>query len=441
MREIDFSRIAESSLQLKELAELKRGARDCLLALMEQNSVEVADRLVNFSHASPPYHPTEEAEELHSRLQVVDMHADQLLWNRDLLRRNKVGHVDLPRLRDGNVAIQVLAAVTSVPFGKGKTVNDDYWDLISTLGKLSNWPDNTKESFLNRALHQRDKLDEYIEASQGGLRLITDRAQLNELLDQRREGDDTIGVMLAVEGIHVLDKNTENLEVLFDAGFRMLGMNHFVENVMSGGGAEGSHRYGLTDEGREMVHAALDMHMIIDLAHSSDETIHDVVGIAREHDKPVLVSHTGVRGTCDTNRNLGPAQIREIASTRGVIGIGLFDTAICGTTVQDTARAMRYVIDLVGEEAVALGSDFDGMTPAAVDCSGLAMLTQALQEPFCRNEWKGETALGYRCKEPRADGAKADSSQEETEYIRLSDDQIKKIMGKNAIRVFEANLP
>ena len=66
-----------------------------------------------------------------------------------------------------------------------------------------------------------------------------------------------------------------------------------------------------------------------------------------------------------------------IAATGGVIGIGLYEYATCGKTIEDTVRAMRYVADLVGAEHVALGSDFDG-SAAVINVSGLAMVTGAM---------------------------------------------------------------
>jgi len=142
--------------------------------------------------------------------------------------------------------------------------------------------------------------------------------------------------------------------------------------------------------------------MIIDLAHASPKTIDNILAMV---DRPVVASHVGVRGTCDTARNLADRHIRGIASTDGVIGIGLFRYATCGKALNDTVRAMRYVADLVGVEHVALGSDFDGAVTTVVDSSGLVMLSEALlQEGF-------------------------------------SEVEVTAIMGGNALRVFRQTLP
>ena len=181
----------------------------------------------------------------------------------------------------------------------------------------------------------------------------------------------------------------------------MLGLAHFFDNAMCGS-AHGQGMYGLTEKGREMIHRALARGMIIDLAHASPQTIDDVLAMV---DRPVIASHGGVRGTCDTVRNLADKHIIGIAKSGGVIGIGLYKYATCGKTLDDAVRAMRYVADLVGVEHVALGSDFDGATTTVVDASGLVMLTQALMQ------------AGF------------------------TEEEIAAIMGGNALRVFLKTLP
>ena len=94
--------------------------------------------------------------------------------------------------------------------------------------------------------------------------------------------------------------------------------------------------------------------------------------------KPVVVSHTGVVGTCPGPRNLTDAQLQRIAATGGVIGIGYWDGAVCQPDVANIVRAIRYAVDKVGAAHVALGSDFDGATSTPFDVTGLALITQGL---------------------------------------------------------------
>jgi len=132
---------------------------------------------------------------------------------------------------------------------------------------------------------------------------------------------------------------------------------------------------GLTEAGREMIQEMESRHMIVDLAHGSMAQIDDVLAMAK---RPVVISHTGVKGTCDNNRNLSDDQLRKIAANGGLVGIGLWDTATCGPDAAATAKAQKYVADLIGVQHVANGSDFDGAVTTPFDVSGMAKLTEAL---------------------------------------------------------------
>ena len=115
--------------------------------------------------------------------------------------------------------------------------------------------------------------------------------------------------------------------------------------------------------------------MIIDLAHASEAMIDDVLCITRQ---PVIVSHTGVRGTCDNPRNLSDRHLKGIADTGGIIGIGFWATAVCGSDVHAVVRAISHAVDQIGSDHVALGSDFDGKVEAPFDAAGMALITQEL---------------------------------------------------------------
>ena len=349
----------------------------------------------------PPYSVNEETLAFHKTLTIVDLHADPLLWNRDLLERGTRGHVDLPRLQEGNVSLQVFGVVTGVPFPLGLEDNEDENDIIDLLACKQDWPKKTHESRFERALFQAEKLLDRIEASNGALHLIRTRNDITKLLEQRQQGTPVIGAMLSLEGAHALEGKTENIDVLYDAGYRMLGLVHLMDNDMAGS-AHGVERHGLTDKGRVMFERALELGMVIDVAHASIQTLEDMLAMV---DRPVVASHGGVRGTCDTARNLADEHIRGIANTGGIIGIGIYKYAVCGKTVEDTVHAMRYVADLVGIEYVALGTDFDGATETLVDATGLVILTEALQK------------AGF------------------------SHQDIRAIMGENALRVFKETLP
>jgi membrane dipeptidase len=115
--------------------------------------------------------------------------------------------------------------------------------------------------------------------------------------------------------------------------------------------------------------------MLVDVAHASAATIDDVLAAAA---RPVVASHTGVRGVCDNARNLSDAHVRGIAETGGVVGIGFWPTACGGDDAASIARSISYAVDVAGVEHVGLGSDFDGAVPVPFDATGLVQLTDAL---------------------------------------------------------------
>jgi microsomal dipeptidase-like Zn-dependent dipeptidase len=200
---------------------------------------------------------------------------------------------------------------------------------------------------------------------------------------EKRKTEKVVGGLLGIEGAHALDGDINNVEILFDAGFRMMAPSHFFDNDI-GGSAHGVEKYGLTEKGKEVIRVMESRGILVDVAHASSRTIDDVLAIST---KPVVVSHTGVRGTCDNERNLNDDQLRSIAKTGGVIAIGFWRTAVCGDDAHSIAKSIKYAVDVVGVGHVGLGSDFDGSVRVPFDTSGQALVTQALMnEGFSETE-------------------------------------------------------
>ncbi len=156
----------------------------------------------------------------------------------------------------------------------------------------------------------------------------------------------------------------------------MMSPSHFFDNAF-GGSAHGVAKGGLTDKGREMIERMEARCMLVDVAHASPATVDDVLAMAR---RPVVASHTGLRGACDNTRNLTDAHARGIAETGGVLGIGFWPTACGGDDAAAIARSIRYAVDVAGVDHVGLGSDFDGAVTVPFDATGLVVLTDALIE-------------------------------------------------------------
>ena len=246
-----------------------------------------------------PYQPSERASALHKRLLIADLHADSLLWSRDLLRRGSRGHVDVPRLIEGNVALQAFTIVSKTPRGQNIESTDASSDDITLLAIAQRWPPATWGSLKARALYQSEKLHDFEARSGGKLTIIKSAEDLSDYLESRKQDSGLTAGFLGIEGAQALDGDVGNVDVLFNAGFRMMAPTHFFDNDI-GGSAHGVEKGGLTEKGKEMIRRMESLGMIVDIAHASPRTIDDVLAIAT---RPVVVSHTGKCGTQQPHPN------------------------------------------------------------------------------------------------------------------------------------------
>lgn len=341
------------------------------------------ERDMNKVDGQPLIPVSEEAKALHATLTIVDLHSDTLLWDRDLLDRADQGHEDLPRMEEGNVALQVFSSVTKTPKGQNYDANSAETDNIAALTIAQLQPIRTWTSLLQRSLYHGEKLDRAAAESDGRLMKVAQPQDVQALLARRDDAPSPVGAMLSIEGLQNLEGDLANLDRLHAAGFRMAGLTHFFDNDLAGS-MHGIEKGGLTPKGREAIRKMEAIGMIVDIAHCSHACVADILAMAQ---RPVVSSHGGVQATCQVNRNLSDEEIRGVARTGGVIGIGYWDAAVCGTSPRDAARAMKHVRDLVGIEHVALGSDYDGATTVRFDTSQLVQVTQALlDEGFTPDE-------------------------------------------------------
>ena len=336
---------------------------------------------------------SDEAKALHKTLNIVDLHSDTLMWNRDLNKSVSRGHMDLPRLREGNVALQLFSSVTKTPKNQNYDGNGADTDNITLLTIAQLQPVKTWSSLVERSLYHAQKRDAAVAGSNGAIKAVDTTGQLDALLSARQKDKRAVGAMLTIEGLQNLEGKAANLDRLYDAGFRMAGLTHFFDNELAGS-MHGLKKGGLTPFGRDIVKRMESKGMIIDIAHLSHTGVAEVLAMAT---RPVVSSHGGVQATCKVNRNLTDDEVRGVAKTGGVIGIGYWDGALCDTSPRAAAKAMKHVRDLVGIEHVALGSDYDGATTVRFDTSQLVQVTQALMdEGFTPSEIRavmGENAL------------------------------------------------
>jgi microsomal dipeptidase-like Zn-dependent dipeptidase len=325
----------------------------------------------------PTAHPAlhRAAEALHARLRIADLHDDLLLWSlRDPLQRHTRGQTDIPRLQAGNVAVQLFSTVSKTPRGLNYERNDANSDNVTLLAITQRWPVATRRSLYARAERAARALDAAADRSNGALRVIRTAAQLEEGLANRARGERVVLGLLSLEGMQVIEGKVARVDSLVALGFRMGGLTHFFDNEV-GGSAHGVSRGGLTPLGYEVIARMEETGMLVDVAHASAALIDDVLARAT---RPVVVSHTGVQATCPGPRNLTDDQLRRIAATGGVVGIGYWDGAVCEITPASVAQAIVHAVAVAGEDHVALGSDWDGAVTTTFDASELVRVTSAL---------------------------------------------------------------
>ncbi len=372
---------------------LARPVAEALVAAMEAR--------LNGLAPQPSTPVSERAATLHAGLRVADLHADSLLFGRDLLARGTRGHVDVPRMAEGRVALQVLSMAVKTPVGLNIERNADTSDEILLIALAKRWPRETWGRNLPRVAYLAAQARLLEDRSGGAFRVIESRMDLDEHLAAFAAAPGRTAGLLSIEGAHALDGDAANVDVVADLGIRMISPAHFFDTAF-GGSAHGMEQGGLTAAGREMIRRMEARGVILDIAHASRRTIDDALAIAT---RPVVASHTGVRGIADNARNLSDQQLAGVAATGGLVGIGFWPTACGGDDVAAIARSVAYAVERIGAAHVALGSDWDGAVTVPFDAANVVRLTDALLD------------------------------------VGLSEDDIRAVMGENALRVTREVLP
>ncbi len=325
--------------------------------------------------APPPYVASDRARALHERLWVADLHADSLLWGRDLLVAPTAATSTSRGSSRATSPSRCFAASTKSPRHLNIERNDDSSDDVILLALALGWPPATWRRLLPRALHMAARADAHGRPVRGPL----DDHPLAGGPGRVRGGPTarpgiTAG-LLAIEGAHALDDDPANVEVVADAGFRMMSPSHFFDNAF-GGSAHGIDKGGLTDAGREMVRRMEARGMLRRRRPRVGGDHRRRPGDGRPARSsprtPASAASPTTPGTCPTSTSAA------IAATGGLVGIGFWPTACGGEDVEWIARSIRYAVDVAGVEHVGLGSDFDGAVPTPFDATGLVQLTDAL---------------------------------------------------------------
>ncbi|HVJ89641.1 MAG TPA: dipeptidase [Labilithrix sp.] len=302
------------------------------------------------------------ARAIHAEHPAIDLHADTLMWSRwidyDIHKAHEPplpfaalgGHIDLPRMREGGMGAQ-------------------FFGLVSL-------PLSQKPRGMARTIHEQiDALEGQMARRPGTLRLVRKAAEL-----ERCRAEGAMGALLGIEGAHALEGALDNVTTFARRGVRYIGLLHFSSNE-AGHPAYGRGRSdsdGLTRWGFELVERCENEGVLVDLAHINRRGFLDACSIAR---KPPIVSHTGVLGAYEHWRNIDDDQLRAVANRGGVVGVIFCPRYVGGDGLEPVVQHLKHIVDVVGEDAPALGSDWDGFivpSKPLQDPRGLPLLPDAL---------------------------------------------------------------
>jgi len=316
---------------------------------------------------------TPAATALHRGLRVADLHCDAVLWTRDLRRRSRWGHLDFPRMLEGNCAVQLFLTVTEIP---RQIVGDnltDVSDRLTMLGFIEQWPLAALADQTERALYLGGKLKRYCAGTAGSVHFVETAGELRRALDGRIADPKVRAAVLGLESSLGTKYSLENIERLFAAGYRSSQLCHFTDTPFAAA-ATGVSKAGLTPLGRDAVALMNELGMIVDLAHAAPRVVEDVLACST---RAPFFSHTGARAMSNDPKCQPDELLRAVVDRGGVVGLCFVADYVGGTRIDAIVRSLEHLFRVLGPEGVVLGSGFDSFTiPIAVD--QLPYLTQGL---------------------------------------------------------------
>lgn len=331
----------------------------------------VVDRTVNRTALPGRLPASPAATELLRRAPLVDLLVGSALF-RDSFVQGGRGHVDLPRLRSVGVNLVGLTVATRWPNLRGTLSG---WHFRS-LGM----PFATTRSDMAMAEWLIGRINRWCEQSGGALVVVRSRADLDRCLAP----GGPVGILLGIQGGHVLEGDLANIARLGAAGVRMFAPAHVMDNGLVGSGT-GRHARGLTDFGRQTLAELEAQSIMVDLAHMSRNGIEAALPLIR---LPFVLSHAGLtdvaggrsrwRRFSPATRNVPASLVAEIGAAGGLVGITLSTQLLGGATIAAAVRTVRGAIDAAGADRVAIGSDMDGALKMLIDVEGLPALADAL---------------------------------------------------------------
>ncbi len=311
-----------------------------------------------------------------ARIPVFDGHNDTLTrlhgeYGPDpspFLQGSSDGHIDLPRARAGGLVGGFFAIFTRSP-GYERTFLDVLGNdrqVIAGAWRVPFPPELVQSEAWEHVQTIIRYLDSIVEQSNGAVAVVRSAEDLRDSL-----ASGTLAIILHIEGAECIEPDLSNLDVLYDRGLRSLGPvwsrpNRFGTGVPFDFPGSPDKGDGLTKAGKELVRRCGELGILVDVSHLNERGFWDVAGLSLA---PMVATHSNAHVLCPSPRNLTDRQLGAIASSGGLVGVNFHRGFLRGdglenaeTSYEEIVRHVRYMVDHMGVEHVALGSDFDGAT-------------------------------------------------------------------------------
>jgi membrane dipeptidase len=272
-------------------------------------------------------------------------------------RRSDMGHVDLPRLREGGVDCQVFA--------------------------ISSIRERTRPFALRTAIEMLDIFYSECDKHRNAIVPVISYGSILEAVEGGK-----IAAMLSVEGADIIEGSLGALRMLHRMGIRIVGLVHSLRNRLADGVADSRTGGGLSELGVEVVEELIRLGVVIDISHLSDTGFWDLIEIVKE---PFMATHSNSRAVCDHPRNMTDEMIEAMADRKGVMGMNFAPSFVHPTvaTVERVVDHIDHIVSLVGPDHVGLGSDFDGINKTPVGLEDVTKMPNITKE-LVRREYPVE---------------------------------------------------
>ncbi|HZK24629.1 MAG TPA: dipeptidase [Oscillospiraceae bacterium] len=288
---------------------------------------------------------------------IVDGHCDTVHHYRhtegyNFAQRNKVGHLDLPRLQEGGVALQFFALFIEPEFKPHQSVT--------------------------RALQLAEHFIAEMGKNSEQVQIVKTQQDLTDALTQRK-----LAALMTLEGAEPLEGGVEILHILYRLGLRGVGLTWNQRNGLADGVGVGAGAGGLTELGKTMVREMNRLGIIVDGAHITPRGFYDLLETSSE---PIVVSHANAHHLCAHPRNLTAEQLQALRDHGGVVGLTFFPTFIVDDGPASLSQLLDhycYIADHFGTDILGIGADYDGIESTVAelpDVSHLPLLVKGLQE-------------------------------------------------------------